>query len=315
MAGFFNAISAVLVIFMIMALGWVLGRLGWLTAGEKKFISKYVVNIAVPINCVTGVLGNMSREELLNSGNQALAAFVVVGLGLVFSAAVGKMLRLPRSRWGPFVVMGGVSNTMMIGIPVVEQLFGPAGLPSLMVYYLFSTIYTQTVAVMLCAHAGGQESAGKIRIGSVIRDLFRKPPVLGIITAFTLLLLDLQPPAMLMSAGKYVANTVTPLALIYSGFILYEVGVKNLRLLPGLPAMLVIRLVLAPVMCWGVCLLLGVTGLAREVFIVMAALPVMSQVPVLCGVYGADEKYAAIGASLSMLGMFVTLPVIMLLIG
>ena len=139
--------------------------------------------------------------------------------------------------------------------------------------------------------------------------------MLGIITAFTLLLLDLQPPAMLMSAGKYVANTVTPLALIYSGFILYEVGVKNLRLLPGLPAMLVIRLVLAPVMCWGVCLLLGVAGLAREVFIVMAALPVMSQVPVLCGVYGADEKYAAIGASLSMLGMFVTLPVIMLLIG
>ena len=50
-------------------------------------------------------------------------------------------------------------------------------------------------------------------------------------------------------------------------------GLKNLRLLPGLPTMLVVRLGVAPVICWGICHLFGVTGLAMQVFVVESALP------------------------------------------
>ena len=67
--------------------------------------------------------------------------------------------------------------------------------------------------------------------------------------------------------------------------------------------------------CWGSCVLFGVTGLARDVFIVESALPVVSQVTVMAGAYGADEQYAASGACLSILVSFVTIPVLMLLIG
>ena len=141
MTGFFNAISAVFVIFIVMALGWLLGYLGWLTQAEKKFISKFVVNIAVPANCITGVLGSFSKEELLHSGDHVLVAAVVVGISLLLSAAIGKMLRLPRSRWGVFVVMGGISNTMLIGVPVITQLYGAEGIPHLMMYFLFSTAF------------------------------------------------------------------------------------------------------------------------------------------------------------------------------
>jgi len=48
---------------------------------------------------------------------------------------------------------------------------------------------------------------------------------------------------------------------------------------------------------------------------VESALPVVSQVTVMAGAYGADEEYAATGACLSILGCFVTLPVLMLIIG
>lgn len=314
MAEFFNALSAVFVIFLILALGYWLGHVGWLTASEKKFISKYVVNIAVPINCVTGVLKNFTRAELFDAGKMVLVAAIVVGLSLLLSAGVGKLLRLPRNRWGVFVAMAGISNTMFIGMPVTNQLFGPVSLPYMMMYYLFSTIYTQTAAVMLCEHAGTKASAGRPSVAGVLKDLFKKPPILGVAAAFGFLLLDVQPPKVLMSAAGYIANTVTPLALIYSGFILYEVGLKKLRFLPGLPTMLMIRLVVAPAICYGVCLLLGVTGLARSVFVVMAGLPVVSQITVLAGAYGADEQYSAIGSSLSLIGMFITLPIMMMVL-
>ena len=108
---------------------------------------------------------------------------------------------------------------------------------------------------------------------------------------------------------------MSPLALIYCGFIVYEVGLKDLRPLPGLPAMLVIRLVLAPMICWACCRAFGVGGLAQSVFLVESALPVVSQVPVMAGAYGADEQYAAVGSCLSILGSFVSIPILMLILG
>ena len=103
MAEFFNAVSAVLVIFLILSVGWVLGRLGWLTASEKSFISKYVVNIAVPINCIVGVLDNFSRDDLFAAGVQFFAGLIVVALSLLISAAVATALKLPRNRWMPYI--------------------------------------------------------------------------------------------------------------------------------------------------------------------------------------------------------------------
>ena len=47
------------------------------------------------------------------------------------------------------------------------------------------------------------------------------------------------------------------------------------------------------------CRLFGITGLAYQVFVVESALPVVSQVTVMAGDFGADDKYAATGATLS----------------
>jgi len=38
-------------------------------------------------------------------------------------------------------------------------------------------------------------------------------------------------------------------------------------------------------------------------------------VTVMAGAYGADEQYSATGASLTTLGSFVTIPILMLLLG
>ena len=144
--------------------------------------------------------------------------------------------------------------------------------------------------------------------------MFTKPPILGVLGTVLLLILDLRPPEILMQFAEYVSGSVSPMALIYCGFIVYEVGLKSLRLMPGLPTMLILRLAVAPVICYGFCLLFGVTGLARDVFLVESALPVVTQVTVLAGAYGADEKYAATGACLSIFGCCISLPILMLLI-
>lgn len=314
MSGFFNAVSACLVLLMLMAVGYFMGIRGWMTAAEKKFLSRFIINIAVPANCIVGLLNNLDREGLVQAGPQVAAALLGVGATLLLSMGAAALLRLPRARWGVFAAMAGLSNTLFIGIPVCTQLFGEVCMPYVMLYYLGNTTFLQSAGILLVERSGdgGHQPGGP---GRFLRDIFTKPPILGVLCAIVLLVLGVDLPGPVMRFAGYISNTVSPLALIYCGFIVYEVGLKNLRLLPGLPAMLVIRLVVAPVICWGFCRLFGVEGLARDVFLVESALPVVSQVTVMAGAYGADEEYAAAGACLSILGCFVTLPILMLVLG
>ena len=242
-----------------------------------------------------------------------VAGILGVAATLLRSAGVAFLLRLPRERWGVFVAMAGFSNTLFIGIPVSTHLFGEVCMPYVMLYYLANTIFVQSAGILIIERSGTKKEAGR-GVAGFFKDVFTKPPILGVLGTVLLLILDLRPPEVLMQFADYVSGSVSPMALIYCGFIVYEVGLKSLRLMPGLPTMLILRLAVAPVICYGFCLLFGVTGLARDVFLVESALPVVTQVTVLAGAYGADEKYAATGACLSIFGCCISLPILMLLI-
>ena len=313
MTGFFNALSACLVLLMLMAVGYVMGVWGWMTAREKGFVSKYIVNIAVPCNCVVGLLDNLDRNSLIQAGGMMATAILSVVITVLASAGVAMLLRLPHERWGVFVAMAGFSNTLFIGIPVCTQLFGEKSMPYIMLYYIGHTSLMQSIGVTLVERAGAKPGQ-KEGFVQFLRDVFLKPPILSVIFSVILLALGLRLPEPVMKFASYISGSVTPLALIYCGFIVYEVGIKNLRFLRGLPTMLVMRLIVAPVICLTCCSFLGMEGLPLQVFVVESALPVVSQVTVMAGAYGADEEYAATGACLSILGSFITIPVLMLIL-
>lgn len=314
MAGFFNALSACLVLLMLMAVGYFMGARGWMTAREKGFVSKYIINIAVPCNCIVGLLDNLDRSSLMQAGGMVATAILSVVITVLASAGVAMLLRLPHERWGVFVAMAGFSNTLFIGIPVCTQLFGETSMPYIMLYYIGHTALMQSVGVMLVERAGAKPGQ-KGGIVQFLRDVFLKPPILSVIFSVLMLTLGWKLPNTLMRFANYISGSVSPLALIYCGFIVYEVGLKNLRFLRGLPIMLVMRLAIASIISLSCCSLLGMEGLALQVFVVESALPVVSQVTVMAGAFGADEEYAATGACLSILGSFITIPVLMLVLG
>ena len=313
MGVYLHSLSAVFMIFCLMAVGYVLGMLGWMDAGAKKFVSRFVVNIAVPMNCITGILNNFNRSDLAGMGRYLLIPVCTIIINLAISLAAAKFLQLPRKRFGVFVAMAFLSNTLFIGLPLSTQLFGEQAVGYVMLYYIGCTVFTQTVCVMLVERSG-TAAPKEHSAGALLKEIFTKPPILGLIAAMTMLLLNVRPPEMFMSFAKYLSSTVSPLALLYCGYIVYELGIRNIRMEKGIPVMLVIRLLIAPAVCALACMLMGVGGLCRNVFIVEAALPTVSQITVMAGAYGADEEYSATGAILSMLGIFITVPVLMVLL-
>ena len=119
MSGFFNALSASLILMALMSVGFFMGWRGWMGPSEKKFLSKYIVNIAVPCTCITGLLSNLSHDMLVQAGFMLIAAVLGMAITLLLAAGLAQLLHLPRSRWGVFVVMTGLSNTL-------EEMFSDA---------------------------------------------------------------------------------------------------------------------------------------------------------------------------------------------
>ena len=310
METFLNSVQSVTIILLLTATGYFCGAKGWMKKETKAFLSKFLLTVAVPCMCINGLRGNLTREMLAESLRLLAVPFACNAVNFFGAFLLAKALKLPRRRMGVFVVMCGLSNAMFIGYTMCIELFGEPCVPYVMLFYLANTCFTQTLAMFLIRWSAG---TGQATLAENLRFL-RSPTVIAVCVGFLLVMLDLHLPSFLASYARYMSNVVSPLALLLTGYIIYEIGLKELRLDRDLSIALVCRFLVAPLTYVLFCALLNVTGLPRSTFIVEGAMPVVTQTVVAASQYGADERFAAQGAALSTLASFVVIPVLMVLL-
>ncbi len=310
MEGFLHAISSVTIILLLTATGYLCAARGWMDARAKAFISKFLMTLAIPCMCVYGLTNNLTHDLLAQSVGFLLVPVVCTLVSFLLSWGVGRLLRLQRRRLGVFMMMCSVSNAVFIGLPMCTELFGEVCTPYVMLYYLVNTSFVQLVGLSLVRWSG--ESGGFSRAS--LARFFKTPAVLAVFLGLALVLLEVKLPSLVMSYCKYMNSLVTPLALLLTGYIIHDIGLKNLRLDRTQGAMMAFRFLLSPALALTLCALFGVSGLARSVLAVETAMPVVTQTVVAAAEYGADEQLAAQGAALTTLACFVVIPVLMLLL-
>ena len=148
----------------------------------------------------------------------------------------------------------------------------------------------------------------------MLQKFLTTPAVIAVFVGLALVWFEVRLPSLVMSYCRYMNNLVTPLALLLTGYIIHDIGLKNVRLDRDLGISMIFRFLLAPALSVALCRAFGVTGLAHDVLIVETAMPVVTQTVVAAAEYGADEEFAAQGAALSTIACFVVIPVLMLIL-
>ena len=310
MESFLHAVASVTIILLLTATGYFCAAMGWMSPQAKRFISKFTMSVAIPCMCVYGLTNNLTHELLAGSLGFLLVPLLSTVGAFLLSLLVGRLLKLPCKRLGVFMMMCSVSNAIFIGLPMCTELFGEACTPYVMLYYLVNTSFVQLVGLSLVRWSG--EGGGFDK--RMIKKFLTTPAVIGVLVSFVLVFTGIRLPSLVMSYCKYMNNLVTPLALLLTGYIIYEIGLKNLKLDRDLAIMLLFRFLLVPGVSFALCELFGVAGLGRSVLLVETAMPVVTQTVVAAADYGADEQFAAQGAALSTLACFVVIPVLMLIL-
>lgn len=310
MENLLNSIQSVALIVLLILAGYVFAAKGWFTEQDKKFVSGYLMKLAIPCVCINSMRAHLTMDMLRDAGPLLLIPALVNTLCFLLSYAAGRLLKLPRESLGVFMMLCGLPNSLFIGYPLCIQLFGEEASPHIMFYYIVCSIFTQLVGLSLIRWAGATEN----RFLPLLWKMLTSPTVLGVLAGILLVLIDYYPPELIMLFCDYTGQTVTPLALLISGQIIHSIGLKSLSIDRTMLTVLFFRFVLSPAICLALCLAFRMDSFPRSIFTVMSALPVVTQTVVGAAEYHADEKLAAQGVAVSTLASFFVLPLLNVLL-
>ncbi len=317
-----HSFSAVLIVMFMVAVGYLFGRLGYIRHEHKKLLTKLIIGAGMPALVVNTVFGKLNFSGLDKPWLLFLIPLAGMLISLLISLLLAKLLKPNIRRRGGFIAMCAFSNSVFVGLPMNTGLFGDAAVPYVMAFYVVNTTLFWTVGNFLIGRSGDASEADKFEEPAVkgakngffknIRKLI-SPPLIALIISLPLAALGLKLPQPIIQLSGYMGNIVTPLALFYIGFALYEYGFKSMKLDNHMLAVILMRFIAAPASMILLCKLLHFDGMAAGVLIIESAMTVMTQAVVVAGEHDADEAFVAGGMCLTTLGCFILVPLLMLL--
>ena len=286
----------------------------------RNQLSRLVMYLFYPaILCSVAMVTPLEAELLAVPVVTALAAAVggLLAWALFYRTRFGA--RLPRRTRAVLVIGAMFGNTFNVGVPLLLFLQGEASLryavfnDMLMVMPLVWSVGVW-IALRLGRDAPATEATGRLGVLSVMLAM---PPVWAFVIGVGLQQADLAWPP-LVNAARLIGQPTIPVMLFVLGLTIpWHALVPRREFL----AAAAIRLLVVPVAAWLLGPLLGgrrlgprllpVPGMAAESAVVLAAVPVMLTLLMLCDRFDLDAPGAALLIGWSTIAFWLTLPLLL----
>ena len=251
--------SDILPIFVVAGIGFLLARhLG----ASVKTLATVSFNSLSP--CL--VFNQLVTAQISGSQSLRIAAFCVlltIAIGLTAWLACVP-LRLDRPTRSSFLLVAMFSNSGNYALPVVLFAFGKDALAFATVYFVTSAILIYTAGVLVAASGHGS-------VQTAFSRLLRVPAVYALVAAVIVLATGVSVPAAVMRPIGLLSDAAIPMMLLVLGMQLERATVPKHP--AAVAAAVVISLVLAPIIAFGLTAALGLAGAARKAAIMEASMP------------------------------------------
>jgi len=307
-----NALGSVFSIVLMISAGCFLSHKGWFDEKTTKLFSKLVCNLAIPCLMISQFTESFDKDKLLNLSGGLFAPFISMAIGYLVAVIISKIIKVKKGRIGIFRSMFFVSNSIFIGLPVNMALFGEKSMPNVLLYYIANTTFFWTLGVYEISKDGNSNPANIFSLETIKRIM--SPPLLSFIFAVLLILFDIHLPKFILDTCKYFGNLTTPLAMLFIGITIYSVNFREYKFSLDMLAVLLGRFVVSPMLIFMLCNFINTPLLMKEVFVIQAAMPVMTNTAIVAKRYDADYEYATINTIITTIGSLIVIPIYMLIL-
>lgn len=207
------SLNATIPIFLMMLLGMLFRKLGWMDEVFAAKMNKFVFLVPLPV-LLFEQLATVDFSEVWDI-KFILFCFVVTAISITISTLIS-LLWKDRSIKGEFIQATYRSSAALLGIAFIQNIYGTAGMAPLMIIGSVP-LYNVMAVVVLSFFKPGNNSFDKALVKKTLKGIVTNPIIIGIVAGFVWSALKLPMPLILHKTVSSIGATATPMGLMSMG--------------------------------------------------------------------------------------------------
>jgi len=172
--------------------GFVMGEKGWFDDKSRGLIAKLVTQIALPCYMLYTITQRFTAADLLKMLPELRFPTLSMVILLGIATAVARIFAVKKKRRGLFIYMFFNSNTIFVGLPINQALFGDASIPYVLIYYMCNTTFFWTLENDLIQR--DEEGDAEFYLITKQKKIF-SPPLMGFMLGLVIVILHIKLPS------------------------------------------------------------------------------------------------------------------------
>ena len=302
-----DIINRMAVLFVMMAVGFIIGKTKILTQEANKSFTRLILFVALPCTILNSVFENESNITAGDTIHFLLMTLLTFAIAFAVSIPVIRLLGGVKANRGLLNFMSVFSNSGFMGFPVVIAIFGVSSAYYIALFNIPFNLIVFTIGVYLIAsgHSGGEGKKKRFN-----PKLLFNPTLIIAILAVPIALTGIRPPSVFTEAIRITGSMTTPGGMLIIGATLANVPFKTIfsewRIIP----VTLLKLIIIPVVTWLILRQIITNELMLGVLVVISGMPTAAMASMFAIEYGGNEKTASAGVFLTTLLCGITVPLI-----
>ncbi len=299
-------INVMLQLFIIILTGYFLFKKKIMTIEFNAKLTKVLLNVTLPAMILSSVFnqtGNFKTSEVLF----VFLIAIVMYLSLPFiSFILVKILKLPKADQGLYMFMNIYSNVGFMGFPVVNALYGEAGIFFAAIFNLLFNLSIFSVGIQVMNY--GRNDSNKFSFKKLIT-----PGVIASLLAIIIYFSHMTVPSFISGACSMLGNVTSPVAMLLIGANLAKMDIKSIFNDFRVYIFAICKQLILPLLLWPILKYFIKTPFTLGITLILLIMPTANNSLLFATEYGGNEELASKTVFITTLISILTIPLIIFL--
>ena len=289
----------VLVLFILVAVGFLCGKKGLIDDVASKKLTDIVLYVVTP--CV--MISAFQREFSVELVGKIIIAAVCAALIHAGSILLAKLIFHDKNESRKKVLRFSVifSNCGFVSLPLQKAILGDEG-------WFYGSIFVAVFNIFLWTYGLVSMSGDRRQLS--VKKLVFNPGIVGVAVALILFLCRINLPEILSLPVDYLAALNTPLPMLIIGYYLSKANFKAAFTDAGIYIAMGVRMVLIPLIALGLMLWFKIDSTIIVAFTIAGSAPTAATTTMFSAKYDRDvELSVGVVASTTVISL-VTMPLV-----
>lgn len=207
------SLNATVPIFLMMVLGMVFRKIGWMDVEFAEKMNKFVFLVPLPVLLFSD-LATVDFEEVWNI-RFVIFCFIVTFISIAIVSGISFLWK-DRTIQGEFIQSSYRSSVALLGIAFIQNVYGNAGMAPLMIIGSVP-LYNVMAVVVLSFFQPERKALDKEVWKKTLKGIVTNPIIIGIVAGLIWSALKIPMPQILNKAVSSIGAVATPMGLMAMG--------------------------------------------------------------------------------------------------